>query len=331
MDRLAAAFPALGPHVVRERRGTPCRPTINFADPAAVRALNTALLVADYGANPRYAEIVPKDALFPPVPGRGDYVHHVADALGRCTSSGRVPTGSSVVGMDIGTGASCIYPTIAAAAFGWQMIASEINEASIDSAREIVVANGHSHLIDVRRQESSEAIFDGVLRPGETMDFAMCNPPFYSSPEAFREENARKLRGLAKGGLNKVHPATKIDSVKPKLLKEGGTTSNNFGGTELELWCRGGEVSFVKRIIAESKRYARRCLWFTSLVSRKENVKKIEGALFNMGKKGGVRQLRVQAVERIRMGAGRKGATILLWSFLDETERLEWAKLRGWG
>ncbi|KAL9179126.1 hypothetical protein ACHAXT_000168 [Thalassiosira profunda] len=331
MERLAAAFPALGPYVIRERRGAPCRPTIDFADPFAVRALNTALLVADYGVNPRYAEIVPKDALFPPVPGREDYVHHVADALGRCTSSGKVPTGSSVVGMDIGAGASCIYPTISASAYGWQMIASEINKTSIESAREIVDANNHSHLIDVRHQESSEAIFDGVLRPGETVDFAMCNPPFYRSPEEFREENARKLRGLARGGLNKGRPAAERDPVEPKLREEGGTTSNNFGGTESELWCRGGEVSFVKRIIAESKQYARRCLWFTSLVSRKENVKKIEGALYNMGKKGDMRQLRVQTIDTIRMGAGRKGATILLWSFLDETERFEWAKLRGWG
>ena len=113
-------------------------------------------------------------------------------------------------------------------------------------------------------------------------------------------------------------------------------TSNNFGGMGSELWCEGGEVAFVRKMVSESKRYADRCMWFTSLVSRKENLKKIEGSLFNMGKsrkKPGGRSAtarRPLAVERIRMGAGKKHSTILAWSFLDEDERGEWGRFRGW-
>ena len=33
---------------------------------------------------------------------------------------------------------------------------------------------------------------------GLTLPCALCNPPFYSSREAFQAENARKLRGLSK-------------------------------------------------------------------------------------------------------------------------------------
>ena len=125
MDRLVSSYPLLGPHVIFGPTG---RPTVDWADPTTVRALNTALLVADYGVDSKYSDRLPLGALFPPVPGRADYVHHVADALQKSLSSEEdddddvsdddvgdvvVPMGPAVTGMDIGTGASCIYPTIA--------------------------------------------------------------------------------------------------------------------------------------------------------------------------------------------------------------------------
>ncbi|KAL7541500.1 hypothetical protein ACHAXR_011329 [Thalassiosira sp. AJA248-18] len=338
MDRLVSFYPLLGPHIIIGPTG---RPTVDWADPIAVRALNTALLVADYDVNPKYSDILPPHALVPPVPGRADYVHHIADALQKSLSGGNgvhvgtLPTGTAVIGMDIGTGASCIYPTIATSVYGWRMIASDINSNSIASARDIVRANGHESLIDVRYQEISDtSIFDGVLRADQRIDFAMCNPPFYSSMEAFQSENARKIRGLSKkksGGTNN----TKKDRVMPNDKEIGLSTnsrasSNNFGGSDSELWCEGGEVAFVKRIISESKRYWDHCLWFSSLVSRSDNLTKIESYL-RKNKRSDRRRQRVQAVQRVRMGAGRKSSTILMWSFLSEAERREWAKMRNWG
>lgn len=334
MDRLVAAYPSLGPHVLAGPTG---RPTIKFADPIAVRALNTALLVADYGVNPDYADILPPNALVPPVPGRADYVHHIADALQK-SSGDVVPMGPVVKGMDIGTGASCIYPIIAASAYGWRMIASEIDPTSIASARGIVKSNGHDDLIAMRCQElSNSSIFDGVLRSGEYIDFCMCNPPFYPSLEAFQAENARKLRGLAKSRKRRmaVTPYEEVAATTStnQWEEEGkAVSSNNFGGTDFELWCKGGEVAFVKRIISESKQYWDRCLWFSSLVSRKDNLDKIERSLFKLGKKNDSNEPRkVQTVHRIAMGAGVKSSTILMWSFLDEGERRDWARMRKWG
>lgn len=52
--------------------------TVNFADPAAVLALNRALLAHHYGFD-RFE--LPAGALCPPVPGRADYLHHLADLL----------------------------------------------------------------------------------------------------------------------------------------------------------------------------------------------------------------------------------------------------------
>ena len=195
-------------------------------------------------------------------------------------------------------------------------------------------------------------IFDGVLERGETIDFCMCNPPFYPSREAFRAENARKLRGLSKGGRasdngrcgrvgrgGKVSPNAANDEVRDATRRRGPedvedadeatvASSDNFGGTDSELWCPGGEVAFVRRIISESKlrRYRSRCLWFSSLVSRRDNLDRIERSLFVSGKrqydkknKGG-QEGQVQIVKRMAVGAGVKSSTILMWSFLDEGE-----------
>jgi 23S rRNA (adenine1618-N6)-methyltransferase len=329
MDRLIAAYPSLEPFVKRTRMGEPCRPTITYSDSDACRALNTALLVADYGVHPKYSEILPLDALLPPVPGRADYVHNIADLLALSSPTNRIPTGPNIIGMDIGTGASAIYPTLATSLYKWKMIASEINTSSIGSAKQIIEANGHTELINVRQQASAKKIFDGVLRTTEKIDFAMCNPPFYPSLEAFQKENARKLKGLAKGGLNKILP---IDDIKQRNDVQGEITSNNFGGSGSELWCEGGEVAFVKRIIKESKTYSDRCLWFSSLVSRKMNFKRIEGSLFVMGKSAsGNKQGRpVHEVKKIEFGTGHKSSTILFWTYFDKDQRIDWARMRGW-
>ena len=164
------------------------RQTINWAKPSAVRAFNTAILLTDYGCHPTFASILPHDALVPPVPGRADYVHYIADLLQKSTARDNnvintevlTPRGEDITGFDIGTGASCIYPTIAASIYGWRMIATDINPIAINSARKIVKANDHTNLIDVRHQEYNNAsIFDGgVLKLNERIDFCCAIHPF---------------------------------------------------------------------------------------------------------------------------------------------------------
>lgn len=221
MEKLCRAYPPLKSFIIspdssakarsKSSNKAPSRPTIKFADPNAVRALNTALLVADYNIAPDYAGILPTDALIPPVPGRADYIHFVADLLG--AENGRIPDGPSVRGLDIGTGASVIYPLIATSAYGWSMIASEINPISVQSADRIIQSNELENLIDLRQQESQKNIFDGIWEPNKEIDFIMCNPPFFPSLEAFQAENARKIKGLARGGMNKRKPRDNLKEV----------------------------------------------------------------------------------------------------------------------
>ena len=89
--------------------------TINFFNPQAVKALNKALLVTYYGI--RYWDI-PKQYLCPPIPGRADYIHYIADLIQPNGTTPHLTAGdangqkSKCRCLDIGVGANCIYPII---------------------------------------------------------------------------------------------------------------------------------------------------------------------------------------------------------------------------
>jgi 23S rRNA (adenine1618-N6)-methyltransferase len=123
--------------------------TIDFANPLAVKALNKALLAHFYAV--KHWDI-PDGFLCPPVPGRADYIHHLADLL--ALDTGTIPENASI--LDIGTGANLIYPLIGAHEYGWRFTGSEISAEAIASAQAIVNANpGLSRQIRLRRQKES--------------------------------------------------------------------------------------------------------------------------------------------------------------------------------
>jgi hypothetical protein len=75
MNALCLSCPPLQDYIVQTPAG---EPSVNFADPQAVKMLNKALLAHFYGV--AHWDI-PEGFLCPPVPGRADYVHHLADLL----------------------------------------------------------------------------------------------------------------------------------------------------------------------------------------------------------------------------------------------------------
>jgi hypothetical protein len=106
--------------VARNRYGTE---SIDFANPAAVKALNQALLkkfydIAHWDIPPGY--------LCPPIPGRADYIHHVADLLAG-EHEVAIPRGPSVAVLDIGIGANCVYPIVGCHDYGWQFVGTDID------------------------------------------------------------------------------------------------------------------------------------------------------------------------------------------------------------
>ena len=69
--------------------------TIDFFNPHAVKALNKALLISYYGI--RYWDI-PRNYLCPPIPGRADYVHYIADLIDKKVSKHIVDNEKILIG-----------------------------------------------------------------------------------------------------------------------------------------------------------------------------------------------------------------------------------------
>lgn len=274
LDRLTRAVPELAAFRTTTPDG---RPTLDFADATAVRLLNKALLLTDYGL--KFWDL-PPDALCPAVPGRLDYVHVVADLLGDVASRG-----ARVTGLDVGTGASLIYPILGVREYGWRFVATDVNEGSLRAAGAIARFNpGLTKHVELRRQAKPSRLFDGVIRPGERFGFTMCNPPFYGSAKEAQAATTRKWRGLGKGS----------------------GAERNFGGYGAELYTAGGQQRFLRAMIEESYEYRERVTWFTTLVSQLAYLKDAER---------GFCQNPPRRREVVTLDAGHKRQRVLAWGW----------------
>ena len=296
---LTATSAALAKHV----RTTPAgKASIDFANPAAIKMLNRAILMHHYGVK---GWEIPEGYLCPPIPGRADYLHSVADPLATSNKK-NIPSGPGVRVLDIGTGANLVYPLIGHAEYGWSFLGVDIDEAALANAQGILTKNPELTAdIELRHQTVWENIFTGLLRTGENFDLSICNPPFHNSPDEVLAVSQRKWNNLGK-------PGAKKGSAQPRL---------NFGGGGTELWCNGGERAFVKLMIEQSATIPKRVMWFTSLVSKAENLEHIELAL----KKAHVVDSRI-----IPMGQGQKQSRMVAWTFTGNGDREKWRKAR-WG
>jgi 23S rRNA (adenine1618-N6)-methyltransferase len=134
--------------------------SIDFANPKAVKWLNKALLKQYYKVD--YWDI-PAGYLCPPIPGRADYIHNIADLLAS-SNKGMIPTGNKINCLDIGVGASCIFPIIARSEYGWSFVGSETDETAISSARKICHYNKNlNDAVEIRHQGNPKDIFHGIL------------------------------------------------------------------------------------------------------------------------------------------------------------------------
>ncbi len=272
--------------------------SIDFANAQSVRLLNRALLQAWYGVQ---AWTIPADYLCPPIPGRADYVHEIADLLAQDFRE-RVPFGPGVMGLDVGVGANLVYPLVAVGEFGWTMLGSDTDPVALANADAILAANpGLRERIELRSQLDATAAFAGMIGPGTWLDFTLCNPPFHAS-----------LADAAAGSQRKWQNLGRED--------QGGEAPNlNFGGKAAELCCPGGEVGFISRMIRESIAYRAQCLWFTSLVSRATNLPLLREVLVEAG---------VAESQELIMTQGQKQSRVLAWTWLKPKVRRDWAAAR---
>ena len=293
LDALKIAVPELTDHITTNKYGAE---SVDFANPIAVKLLNKALLNHYYGIK---NWDFPEDNLVPPIPGRADYLHYMADLLGQ-SNFGDLPEGEKIKVLDIGVGASCIYPIIGVTEYGWSFIGSDIDQNSVESATNIVNSNTNLEgKIDLRLQENPTAFFKGILNTEEKIDFSMCNPPFHSSTEEAQKGSRRKVKNLSGKKTAKVEL--------------------NFAGISNELIYEGGESKFIHQMITESQDFAKNCFWFTTLVSKQSNLKGIYKSL---------NELEVAQIKTIPIGTGNKSSRIIAWSFLSKEEQKEWRETR---
>ena len=266
--------------------------SIDFSNAEAVIMLNKALLKQYYEID--YWQI-PQGYLCPPIPGRADYIHYIADLLGSC-NNGEIPIGNYITCLDIGVGANCIYPIIGNKEYKWFFVGSDVDSIAIQSATEIVekniCLNGN---VELRLQPNVNDIFRGFIHANEYVDITICNPPFHASLEEAQLVNLRKLSNLSKKRITKQ--------------------SLNFGGTSNELWCEGGEETFVQNMIFQSKQIATSCMWFTTLISKQSNLKSVYRAL---------QQVNVVEFKTIPMSQGNKISRIVVWTFLNKAQQDTW-------
>ena len=270
--------------------------SIDFANPQAVISLNKALLAYFYGIK-NYA--IPNGYLCPPIPGRADYVHHIADLLASC-NNGVIPKGKAVIGLDVGIGANGIYAIIGSSVYDWNFVGSDIEIESIKSVENIVNSNEIlKEKIECKLQTNPENIFTGIIKADEFYDFTLCNPPFHKSLKDAMDGNKRKVQNL-----------TKQKTTKNAL---------NFGGKNNELWCKGGEIVFITNMIKESFEFKTNVLWFTTLVSKKENLPLIYKKL---------EDIKAKEIKTINMSCGQKITRVVAWSFFNNEEQKKYFKLK---
>ena len=247
--------------------------TIDFSNPKAVVALNKALLLHHYQLQNWE---LPEGFLCPPIPSRVDYIHHISDLLAN--------ENQPIKGLDIGVGANAIYTILGVQVYNWQMVGCDINLESVKAAQQnINFTTKLAEKATIVHQTDNANIFKGIIQPNDYFHFTLCNPPFYTSEEDAAKNAKQKLTNLGKE-----------------------TTELNFGGQYNELWCNGGEALFLKRMIKQSTDFKTQVGYFTSLVSRKENLPKIEKQL-----------KKLQANYRIiPMEHGNKKTRFIAWSFI---------------
>jgi 23S rRNA (adenine1618-N6)-methyltransferase len=266
-DVLIVENPLLKEFVLENKFGSI---SIDFSNPNAVKELNKALLFSYDKLNLwNFSD----ENLCPPIPGRLDYILHLSDLLSE---------EKDIKILDIGTGATCIYPLLGVAEFNWNFIATDIDLDSLDSAQDIIDDNTLDANIKLRQQFDEQQILKGILEEDDFFSATMCNPPFYKSAEEARGANRRKSRNL------------------------GNNAVRNFSGNNNELWYKGGEKVFLHNYLYESSLFSNKSKWFTSLVSKKENVESLQ----NSAKKLGAEEFKV-----INMNQGNKVTRIVCWRF----------------
>eukprot|EP00937_MAST-01D_sp_MAST-1D-sp2_P003507 g3507.t1 len=257
---LAAAYPdTFGRFVVTDVRG---RSRVNFGDEAALRALTQVLLRHDFGLDWE----LPAGHLCPPVPNRLNYLHWVEDLL--VAEGQSVGSDGSVRALDIGTGASAVFPLLGTAMHAhWCFVGTDVDAQSLAHARLLLQRNRLEDRIDLC-----------VVRAGDAP--LLLPPPPHSDADADADANSNADAGGdgdadadADAGTSAAQHAARAGSFdfdfcvcNPPFFDDesdaarlsdriGARADGGVAGasaTKSERLAEGGEVGFVARLVDAS-------------------------------------------------------------------------------
>ncbi|KAJ7031987.1 S-adenosyl-L-methionine dependent methyltransferase [Mycena alexandri] len=285
---LAEAYPPLQACLISHSGGF----SIDFKSEVSQRRLTEALLHRDFGISLD----LPLNRLCPPVssineplpkckirmhikvPNRLNYILWIEDLLRATNFIGSNP----IQGLDIGTGASAIYPLLSCKLNPtWAFVATDVDELSLTTARSNVERNGLAERIRVF-QTAPEALIFAPLHedPMSKSDFTMCNPPFYSSHED-------------------VTASADAKEFEPNAV---------CTGADVEMITPGGESSFVCRMVDESVELGERCGWYTSMLGKMSSLTQVIGVIRG-------HSIENYGVTEFVQGSTRRWAVV--WSFSD--------------
>uniref|UniRef100_A0A0A9XA45 U6 small nuclear RNA (adenine-(43)-N(6))-methyltransferase n=1 Tax=Lygus hesperus TaxID=30085 RepID=A0A0A9XA45_LYGHE len=206
---------------------------LDFRNQGSVWALTKSLLHRDFGLK---VEIIP-DRLVPTLPLRLNYLLWLEDLF-----NANPFVFKKISGIDIGTGALCIYPLLAWKHLSWRMLGTETDEHSCQCAQLNIEKNKLEDQVSVTLV-SSDTYLIGAVKEDETYDFCMCNPPFH------KENTAPKARNPDRHG--------------PR---------NAPTGTKTEVSVTGGEEAFVTGIINDSAVLKEKIRIYSVMLGHKSSV-----------------------------------------------------------
>ncbi|KAJ2377010.1 hypothetical protein IW150_001632 [Coemansia sp. RSA 2607] len=268
---LSKKHPSLHAHLKTTSRGT----TLNFQDAAAVRTLNRALLLEYYDLD----VYLPATSLCPTVANRLNYLLWIKNNI-----IGEIAGNEELLGLDVGTGASCIYPLLGVRVLGARFVATDINRESVEVAQQNVAKNTLTDRITVvlNEQRSVTLPLDHPEMLGKSFSFSMCNPPFYANEQ--EQETLRQQK--------RTQPRQQT-VAKPD-----------------ELYTEGGEQQFVLSMADESKAWSERVHWYSTMVGRKQTLAELRARVRGLG------------ARQVKEGSLLQGVTtrwVLAWSFMEKS------------
>ncbi|BBN05061.1 U6 snRNA m6A methyltransferase [Marchantia polymorpha subsp. ruderalis] len=218
-SHLASLYPSFSEFVAY---GPNKKPRIDWTDFNATRELTRVLLDHDFGIK----WWVPDGQLCPTVPNRANYIHWIDDLLSLCPApwhSEKDSQNAKIRGVDIGTGANCIYPLLGAALHGWHFVGTDITPVALHWARTNVEQNPqYGEHIEIRNasihEEGIDLSNDKTTRDKSVITVDACTK---LEREAANEVNEKIQPSNVSHGLETVPDNGTIESSLPSMSLDG--------------------------------------------------------------------------------------------------------------